>query len=515
MDPRGTAVSGRPASVAPSLRHTLGRMRISSLLVAALLLSPLAACSPADGDRDEREDRPPPPVEAVPARSGALPLVEELSGVVRARNQVAIRPEIEATVSEVLVRSGETVTRGQPLVVLQSDPLLEQLRQAEANLRSARGSAAEARARVAEVEAQVTRTRALAAEDLVSDMELETQEAQLDAARAQAEQAEAAVEQAESTVQERRTALSKTTVRAPISGRVGQRHAEPGMLADPNTVLFLIGDFDELIVEVPLTEKMMGHVAEGTPVEVTAQSLDEPIRAALSRISPFLEEGSFSTLGEIDVQNPGGRLRPGMFVTVSVLYGRSEEATLVPASALWEDLRTGAQGVYVIEEAEGLEVPEAPPGPSSPMPGELRAAAFRPVEVLAEGRGLAGVRGVESGDWVVIVGQHLIYQAGRSRALAEEDAEGSGGSEPLAADATGPADPGETTVAVRVRPTTWERVAQLQDLQQEDLLREFLDRHRTAARAFGAEIPDDPHAVDELVETGSADPADGRTPGGS
>ncbi len=491
-------------------------MRIPSpLLLALVLLSPLLACSPADGERDGREDRPPPPVEAVPARTGALPLVEELSGVVRARNQVAIRPEIEATVAEVLVRSGEAVTRGQPLVRLASDPLLDQLRQAEAELRLARGSAAEARARVAEVEAQVSRTRALAAEDLVSAMELETQEAQLDAARARAEQAEAGVEQARSTVEERRTALSKTTVRAPIAGRVGQRNAEPGMLADPNTVLFLIGDFEELIVEVPLTEGMMAQVEEGTPVEITAQSLDGPIRASISRISPFLEAGSFSTLGEIDVRNPGGRLRPGMFVSVSVLYGRSEEATLVPASALWEDLRTGAQGVYVIEEAEGLEVPEAPPGPTSPMPEGLRAAAFHPVEVLAEGRGLAGVRGVDAGDWVVIVGQHLIYQAGRSRALAEEDAEGSGGSEPRAPDPTGPAEPEETTVAVRVRPTTWERVAQLQDLQQEDLLRGFLDRHRTAARAFGAEIPEDPHAVDELVETGAADSAGGRTPGGS
>lgn len=490
-------------------------MRLPRHLALALLLActPLLACSPADGDRDEREDRPPPPVEAVPARSGALPLVEELSGRVRARNQVAIRPEIEATVVDVLVRSGEAVTRGQPLVRLQSDPLQDQLRQAEAELRHSRGSAAEARARVAEVEAQVTRTRALHAEGLMSDMELETQEAQIDAARAQAEQAEAGVEQAQATVEERRSALSKTTVRAPISGRVGQRNAEPGMLAEPSTTLFLIGDFEELIADVPLTQEMVGHVSEGTPVEVTAQTLDQPIRATVSRISPFLEAGSFSTTGEIDLPNPDGRLRPGMFVTVSVLYGESEEATLVPASALWEDPATGAQGVYVVEEAQGLEVPETAPGPTSPVPEELRAARFREVEVLAEGRGMAGVRGVSPDEWVVVLGQHLIHQAlrgGGPEGPGAEDGEEAGGVE-----APPPADPRETTVAVRVRPTTWERVASLQDLQDEDLLRGFLDRHRAASRAFGAEIPEDPHAVDELMDGQAGHAPGGRTPGGS
>lgn len=60
-------------------------------------------------------------------------------------------------------------------------------------------------------------------------------------------------------------------------------------------------------------------------------------------------------------------------------------------------------------------------------------------------------------------------------------------------------DPGEDTVAARVRPTSWAQVAGLQALQDEDLLRGFLERHRVAVRAFGAEIPEDPHAVDELI----------------
>jgi membrane fusion protein (multidrug efflux system) len=120
------------------------------------------------------------------------------------------------------------------------------------------------------------------------------------------------------------------------------------MLAEPSTTLFLIGDFDELIVEVPLTEEMVGHVAEGTPVEVGAQSLEEPIRATVSRISPFLEAGSFSTTGEIDLANPDGRLRPGMFVTVEAVSPERRKVLAIPATAVI--FAPYGDSVFVIEE---------------------------------------------------------------------------------------------------------------------------------------------------------------------
>lgn len=415
-----------------------------------LLLAPLLflSCSDGSDDPDEREETTVPPVEALQAREGALPLQERLNGVVKAKNQVAIRPEIDARISEVMVRSGDAVEQGQALVRLEDDTLREQLRQAEADVRLAEASAREARARVAELEAQVTRTRALSEEKLVSDVELETQEARLEAARAGAQQAEARVEQARATADERRSARSKTLVRAPVAGRVGQRNAEVGMVVGPGDLLFLVGNLEELRVEIPLTESMLSYVEEGQPVRITSPTLEgDPIRATLSRISPFLEEDSFSTLGEVDLDNQDGRLRPGMFVSVDVLYGESEQATLVPASAVWEDPQTGERGIYVVPGG----------GVDKASLDEAREVTLRAVEVLAEGPGTVGIRGVEPGEWVVVVGQHL---------LARDDAE-----------------------TARVRPTTWEKVLDLQDLQREDLLEGFLERQREYARSRGAEPP--------------------------
>lgn len=468
----------------------------AALALLTLLLLALAGCGDADGQErgEDEEPRATPAVEVLEARAGGLPLEEELSGVVRARNQVAIRPEISATVASVLVRSGDRVERGQPLVRLDAAGLEDQSLQAEAALRMARANAAEARAGVAEVNARASRTQALHDEGLVSDMELETQQAQLAAARAQAEQAEAQVAEAQAALQERQTATDKTVVRAPVAGRVGQRNAEVGMVVDPSTTLFLVGDFDELIVEVPLTEAMLGYIEEGTPVRIHAASLgEEPLPAAISRISPFLEQGSFSTSAEIDVDNPGGRLRPGMFVAVDVLYGQSDRATLVPASSLWEDPDTGDLGIYVLAGDPELaaEVRNGDAISADAHPFELR-----PVTVLAEGEAMAGVQGIRPGEWVVTVGQQLLHDAaqsgGRGQGAGGQDRDREGPGGPPGGEAGGP-------VVARVRGADWDQVLALQRLQREDLLQSFLEKQRAVARSLGAEIPEDPEAVDEVT----------------
>jgi RND family efflux transporter MFP subunit len=436
------------------------RTAVGAVVVAAALLL-VSACGAPESSSRARAEQPPPAVEVLAAQAGTLPLEERLSGVVKAENQVAIYPEISAPIVEVMVRSGEKVRRGQPLVRLESDELNDQLRQAEAAAQLAQASAEEAQARVDESVAQVTRTRALAAQQLVSDVELETQEARLNAIRAGAAQAAARVAQAKATTEERRSALTNTLIRAPIDGSVGQRNAEVGMLADGNTLLFQIGNLDSLIIEVPLTEGMLAYIGEGLPVRLSAASLgDVSLKAELSRISPFLQQTSFSTIGEIDVENTDGKLNPGMFVTVDVLYGESENATIVPTSALWEDPGTGLLGVFV------ANLPLAPAQeqiqPTSltdtqPPASEVTAMEFRPVDVLARGRQTVGISGVEPGEWVVTVGQNLLSELEEPRA--------------------------------HVRETSWEKVIDLQSLQREDLLENFLDKQRLLAKTVGVEPP--------------------------
>jgi RND family efflux transporter MFP subunit len=255
----------------------------------------------------------------------------------------------------------------------------------------------------------------------------------------------------------RRSSLDKTVIRSPIAGRVGRREAEQGMLVTPSTVLFMVGDLERVVVDVPLSEKMLGQVRPGQAVRLRGPALGSTVvNATLARVSPFLAAGSFSTTGEIEVDNREGRFMPGMFVTADIATGSSAEATLVPTSALWEDPRTGLVGVYVVEGMGKPGTPALAVGQTSgPHPARLR-----PVEIRAEGRSTVGLAGIPPGAWVVTLGQHLL-------------ASGEAG------------DAGKA----RVRVAAWERVLELQSRQQEDLLAGFLEKQQRLARAHGAAIP--------------------------
>ncbi len=393
-----------------------------------------------------------PAVEAVQAQLGSLPLEERLVGIVKADNQVEIYPELTAPVAGVHVQNGNYVEKGQRLVSLESRQFEEQYKQALASKRIAEADARQAEARLRELTLQFERTESLAQKELVSELDLETQRAQVDAASASFERAQAQVEQAAATVEERKTNLERTVIRAPISGTIGQRNAEVGMRANTNTQLFTIGDLDNVRVEVALTERMLSYIEVGQTARVSSESFpDTSIVYPLSRISPFLENISFSTTGEIDLSNPGGLLKPGMFVNVDVYYGESRQATIVPNSTLYEDPNSGAIGVFVASSL-GLEVPvmeEESPDELAPL-SEPTAVEFVEIEIVAEGHDLTGIRGINENAWVITLGQHLLR-----------------GDKPQA----------------RVRATSWERLITMQNLKREDLLKEFLEKQQEMARS--------------------------------
>lgn len=426
-----------------------------------LLLGVLLGCGGSQSEGrgqgpDSRQGEVPiPAVEAVQARYGSLPLRERLTGTVRATGQVTIFPEASGLITQVLAQNGDRVEEGQPLVRLKSQTSRAQLQQARANLDVARAEAEQAKARLEEVEARFNRTQVLARDTLVSEEALETQRAELESARASYNQAVAQVEQAKAVVEEREESVNQTVVRAPISGRVGQRNAEVGMRVDGQSRLYTIGRLERVRVEVPITQEMMGQIREGQRIELRAEGIaDTVITAEVSRISPFLEEESYSAEAEIDISNAGEVLRPGMFVTVDVFYGESQQATLVPTSALYDNPNTGSEGVFVAPSLGSETQPVASTGEDGK--GELTLptpTSFRPVEIVAEGRHMVGIRNVQPGDWVVVVGQHLL------------STEGNGNS-----------------VEAKVRPVEWTRITSLQQLQRQDLLRQFMEKQQRLAR---------------------------------
>jgi RND family efflux transporter MFP subunit len=412
-----------------------------------IIIAPLLfGCSSESGSSENMADRLIPAVEAVQAREGTLPLTQRLSGLVKAKNQVVIYPEISAVITDVIVTNGDAVKKGQTLVKLRDKEFQERLKQANANYQITVAQLKRAEAQFKESQAELKRMQELGEKDLASTAELETIQTRAVSAEADVELAKARVQQAQANVDEQEENLSQTVIRAPVAGSVGSRNAEVGMLVSPNTRLFTLGQLDNIRVEVVLTDRMLNYIEKGQRSEIFASNLiSGPVSAPLSRISPFLHPVTHSTEAEIDLTNPDGRLKPGMFVTVDIFYGESERATLVPLSSLYEHPARGGTGVYVSKTSLDREPVGRLSADESIILTDPITFEFVPVEVIAKGRMEAGIAGVDEGDWVVTLGQNLMG--------------------------------GESGTA-RVRPVKWEWVERLQNLQREDLMEDMIKKQQ-------------------------------------
>jgi RND family efflux transporter MFP subunit len=387
-----------------------------------------------------------PAVEAVQSRYGSLPLMERLTGVVKAKNQVEIFPQIEGVVAEVYARNGDIVKKGDRLILLRDNEYQEQLNQAKANYQITLAQKKQAEAQLNKIKLELKRTEALAEKGLSSDAELEDVNTRAVSAEADLDLANARVDQAQATVDEREENLSKTLIKAPVSGSLGNHTAEVGMQVNSNTRLFTLGQLSDLKIGVVLTDIMLNYIKVGQRSEILADNIPSgKVEAELTRISPFLNPVTHSTDAEIDVENPGGNLNPGMFVTVDIFFGESEQATLVPLSALYENPSTGATGVYVARDSLNLEIKS---GTSSDNPITLSEPIkfeFVRVEVIAKGRMQAGILGLDENSWVITLGQNLL--AGESG-------------------------------SARVNVVNWSRVEELQNMQSQDLLKKVMNQQQ-------------------------------------
>ncbi|MGM0633694.1 MAG: efflux RND transporter periplasmic adaptor subunit [Pseudomonadota bacterium] len=387
-----------------------------------------------------------PAVEVVQARTGALPLEERLTGQVIARNQTAIYPEVSGPIVEVMVDAGDYVEQGQPLVQIRDTEYRERVSQARSALEVARAQTRQAEANLQQLRTQLARVEDLAERRLETQSALDDIRAQVTVAEANLSLRQAQENQAESSLEEQQIAQRSTTVRAPTDGQVGQRNAEVGQQANTGTQLFMIGDLSQVRIEVSLTGRMLNYVEEGMPVNIYSDYWSAaPLEAELSRISPFLDTQTLRTQGYVDMENANRLLRSGMFVTVDVLYGESEQATIVPNSALYRNPDTGEEGVFVVEPRESLlgqvDNPQEAPPLSDPLP-----VSFVPVQTVAEGRMTTGVNGLDSDAWVVTLGQNLLI------GNVEE---------------------------ARARVMDWDRLMEMQRLESRDLF-QIIDRERQA-----------------------------------
>lgn len=303
----------------------LKRRPLAPLLLLPLLL---AACSGSD----EQQGGPPPLPVTV-----AAPMVKEITewedfvGRFEAVDSVEVRPRASGYLTRAHFTEGQYVTKGQLLFTIDARPTQAVLDQATAQVARAQAALVNARTEMA-------RSESLAKSDAASQEEVEQRRAALRAAQADVAAAQATVRAAQLNV-------GFTRVTAPISGRVSQRLVDAGnAVAADQTVLTTIVSTSPIHFTFQGSEASLlnyerrGDKLQGAPVRIRLQGQEDYTHnGRIDFVDNALTSGSGTITVRAVVQNPGGKLMPGLFGQLQLAASPASPQIVVPETAIVTD----------------------------------------------------------------------------------------------------------------------------------------------------------------------------------
>lgn len=295
------------------------------------------------------------------------------TGQIRPRRQVNISSDVMGRVSRLLIEEGDDVQGGDILLHIDPTQTEAQLARARAMLSQAEAQVAQQEAALLQAERERDRAEALRAlgGDLISRQSLEERATQVDVQRALLRSAVHGVEQAQAGVEEARDQLARTTIRAPISGRVTRLNIDEGetvvvgTMNNPGSLLLTIGDLSviEAVLVVSETDVPLLSVGDSAVVELDAYPGRE-FSAQVARIgSAAIQESpgaSGPSGGSVDFQviltllDPPAELRSDLSATADVIVDRRTGAAAIPIISV--TVRDG-DGVFLVRDGRAVWTP--------------------------------------------------------------------------------------------------------------------------------------------------------------
>lgn len=376
------------------------------------------------------------PTDAVAARFAPLVRTLQFSARVETLSRVEVGATVTGRVQEVLLREGDSVRAGQPLVRLEADEARAALAQAVASeqqaqarlagLRSTGRSAARAQLEQADANrtaarAELGRVEQLVAQGFLSASRLDdarravdVAEAQRDAALAQTQanadrgtdtvQAQAQLQAARAATASARARLAQMLVEAPAAGRVLRRDVEPGQIVQPGRALLGLALDGPTQIVAQVDERFLEQLRVGQRAAVVADAYaGQPLAATVLSIAPGIDaqRGAVEVKLSLD-QPPPAFLREDMTLSVEVETARRDRALVLPARAVRQE--QGAEQVLVADGGRAV---------ARPLRTGLRTLdAVEVLEGVREGEDVLLAPALKAGDRVRV--QRIEWQPARS-----------------------------------------------------------------------------------------------------
>ena len=348
---------------------------------AALLLG-LTGCARQAPVAEQTGTQQEPTVEvsAVSPQKKALIHVVEQPGMIHSFEEARLYARIPGHVGKVLCDIGQKVEPGQLLVELEVPELVEEGQQKEAEVGQARAEHEQAIKQLAAAEAAVTAQQAVVGEAravrqrwesesrrmtelagrglvdaqtrdetrsqyeaararlLASEAAVRKAEADRDRARADVAAALARIKVAEAAARRQQALLAFARIRAPFAGIITRRNVHPGDLVHPGSAkaepLLTVARFDPVRVVVMVPEADAGLIRDKATIRLSIPAVPGgPRDATITRTSWALDHGSHTLRVEVDLPNPEGRYRPGMYLQARISNDLAETWVL-PTAAL-------------------------------------------------------------------------------------------------------------------------------------------------------------------------------------
>lgn len=324
---------------------------------------------------------PPTSVSAAEAKSEVVPNLLTAVGSLVAVHQVDVSADVNGRVTEIKFEPGSHVDAGTPLVQLFDAP--------------DQGDLANYKAQATVAQLSLDRAKQLAARQFGPQATVDT--------------AQAAYDQAMAGIAKTEALISQKLVRAPFAGDLGVRKVELGQYLTAGTAIVSLTDLSELWANFTVTEKDSGNLKVGQPVRLKVDAYPgRTFDGKITTIEPQIATDTRNIRVQATVANPEKILKPGMFVTTTVVLPDKPAVITVPETAV--DYTLYGDSVFVITEKKGED-------------GKTSLSAVR--TFVQTGNRVDGraeiVKGLKPGDKVVAVGQ-LKLQSGAAVSISTDPA---------------------------------------------------------------------------------------------
>lgn len=268
------------------------------------------------------------------------------SGEIDPRIKVNLSAHVIARIEKLFVEEGDSIEAGDPVLELEKEAFVAIRDRAVAELSIARSRLRQAEIELEDNDLKLKRMQRLADEMVISSEQLESSQLQHKSAELKLEQGREAVIQAQASLDKAKDDLSKTTIFAPLSGRVIELRAEEGEVVvsgtmnNPASVIGIIADLSEILAVVDVDETEVAFLELGQMVELEVDAL--PDKTYTGRVVEIGSSG-FQRNRQPDVtffgvkillDEPEEVLRPGMSVRARINTAEKADVMVAPIQAV-------------------------------------------------------------------------------------------------------------------------------------------------------------------------------------